>query len=207
MKKKFILIVLSLILVFSLAACGEKEEKKAEKKTAEKKQESTEKKKDAAAEDMIELTIPAALFDEEGMSDINADMKAEGVKNIKVNDDGSVTYKMNKKAHEKLLSILKKEVDDTITDMLEDKESYPSYTEITYNEELTEFKIKVDSASFSAMEEFGALGLYAAGGIYQTMNQVPDDQINIKVDFLDKDSGAVLKESSSVEVGQDYQGN
>ncbi|BDF03687.1 hypothetical protein [[Clostridium] hylemonae] len=199
MKKKFLLICMAAMLALSLTACGGNDKK--EDKKADKKEESVKKE-----EKDIELTLPASFFDEEGMADINEEAKAEGVKEVKVNDDGSVTYKMDKSTHEKLLKEMKKGIDESISELLEDKENYSSFTEITYNDDVTEFKIMVDPAAYGGLQSFGALVMYAAGNMYQGMNLVPEEEINTTVQFINKDTQEVIESGDSKSMADEYEG-
>lgn len=65
--------------------------------------------------------------------------KKMGIRKITENEDGSVTIKTSKKPHKKLVNIVKESMDDSINEILEDKENYPSFNDITYNDNLTEF--------------------------------------------------------------------
>lgn len=196
MKSKILMIVMAVLLAFSLTACG------GDGKKADKKEETVKKEK----EEEIELTLPASFFDEEGMTELNEEAKANGVKEVTVNDDGSVTYKMTKSAHEELLGEIKKGIDETITEMLDDKENYGSFTEITYNDDVTEFKIMVDPATYGGLEFFAALELYVAGNMYQGMNLVPEEEINTAVQFVNKDTNEVIESGDSKSMAEEYEG-
>lgn len=203
MKKKIMMVCMAAVLAFSLTACGGnsgKEEEKDSKKETQK--EETAKKE----EPDIEITLPAEFFDEEGMADINEEAKEDGVKEVTVNDDGSVTYKMDKATHEKLLKEMKSGIDESIAELLEDKENFGSFTEITYNDDVTEFKIMVDPASYGGLQSFGALALYAAGNMYQGLNQVPEEEINTSVQFINKDTQEVIESGDSKSMAEEYEG-
>lgn len=203
MKKKIVMVIMAAVLAVSTTACGaggQKEEKKETKK--ETKSEETVKKE----EPDIEITLPADFFDEEGMNDINEEAKADGVKEVTVNDDGSVTYKMDKSTHDKLLAEMKKSIDEGITELLEDKENYGSFQEITYNDDMTEFKVMADPASYDDFQSFGALALYAFGNMYQGINQVPESEINTVVQIINKDTQEIIESGDSKSMAQEYEG-
>lgn len=51
----------------------------------------------------VELTLPADLFEDQKPEEIEAAAKEKGVKEVKVNADGTVYYKMSKSAHKKMM--------------------------------------------------------------------------------------------------------
>ena len=87
------LITLLIVSAFFLSSCGDKEEKKSDES--------------GIAVDKglmnVELTLPAGFFEGQSEEDIIASGKAEGIKEVKVNEDGSVYYKMSKKDHNEML--------------------------------------------------------------------------------------------------------
>lgn len=147
----------------------------------------------------VELTIPASLVDDDTAT-LDEEAKSAGVKEITKNDDGSITLKMSKSAHKKLLDEFKAGIDESITEILNDKETYPSLTEITYNDDLTEFTVKVDSNTFGGFEGLSALALYIGGNVYQALNAAPEDQIKTIVNFVNKDTGEIIETGDSSEM-------
>lgn len=195
MKKQIVFWGLIFLLVVSAVGC--------QKKEAPEKIESSSTTKE---EPLIDVTLPASFFDEEGMAEVNERAKENGVKEVTVNDDGSVTYKMTENAHKKMLKEVKKSIDKTIKETLEDKTNYPSFADITYNDEVTEFEVSVDQASYGALESFGILPLYVSGGLYQWMAQVPEEQINTKVTIVNKDTKEIIETGDSASMAQEYVG-
>lgn len=147
----------------------------------------------------VELTIPSSLLEDDAAV-LDEEAKAAGVKEITQNDDGSITMKMSKSAHKKLLDEFKVGIDEGITEILNDKETYPSLTEITYNDDLTEFTVKVDSNTYGGFEGLSALALYISGNVYQALNATPEDQIKTIVNFVDKDTGEIIETGDSSEM-------
>lgn len=147
----------------------------------------------------VELTIPSSLLEDDAAV-LDEEAKAAGVKEIIQNDDGSITMKMSKSAHKKLLDEFKVGIDEGITEILNDKETYPSLTEITYNDDLTDFTVKVDSNTYGGFEGLSALTLYISGNVYQALNATPEDQIKTIVNFVDKDTGEVIETGDSSEM-------
>lgn len=149
----------------------------------------------------VEITIPASLIKEEAnATELTEEAKDIGVKEITKNADGSVTMKMTKKAHKKMLGSIKESIDKSISDTLADKEKCPSFDSITYNDDVTVFDIKVDSASFNGIEGIQALAYYFMGNIYQALNAVPENELKTVVNFIDKDTGEVIEVGDSTQM-------
>lgn len=149
----------------------------------------------------VELTIPASLVGDDAAT-LDKEAKAAGVSEITQNEDGSVTMKMSKIAHQKMLDEFKGSIDESLTEILNDKETYPSLTEITYNEDLTEFTVKVDPATYGEFEALSAIGLYIAGNVYQALNAVPENQIKTIVNFVNKDTGEIIETGDSSKMNE-----
>lgn len=149
----------------------------------------------------VELTIPASLVGDDATT-LDKEAKAAGVSEITQNEDGSVTMKMSKAAHQKMLDEYKGGIDESLTEMLNDKEAHPSFTEIAYNEDLTEFTVKVDPATYGGLEALSAIGLYIAGNVYQALNAVPENQIKTIVNFVNKDTGEIIETGDSSKMNE-----
>lgn len=185
MLKKFIATVLSFTLIFSMAACGQTSNNSGNKS------------------DNVEVTIPATFLNEQDKDvTLDNDAKEKGIKKIKVNKDGSMTVKMSKKAHEEVLSEMKKSLDEEIKATLEDKQNFPSFSEITYNKDLTEFSIKVDSEIYGGYDAIYSMVLLLNGGIYQSLNSVPDDKLTVIVNIIDQDTGDVIDTINSAQLDE-----
>ncbi|MEG2483758.1 MAG: hypothetical protein RSA80_09980, partial [Lachnospiraceae bacterium] len=146
--KKMIVFLMAVIMSVSLVACGGKESDGSADSTV-KKEEATLKAEKKILN--VEVTIPGGFFDDTDTT-LDDEAKQAGVKEIIKNDDGSITMKMSKSAHKKLLGEFKNSVDESIKETLGDKENYPSINTITYNDDLTEFNVNVDANSYGGFE-------------------------------------------------------
>lgn len=193
MKKKLIALILAMALPLSFTACS------GNKNTESKKTETSNEGGNLKAEKKllsVEVTLPASLVGDSSTA-LTEEAKAAGVKQITTNEDGSITMKMNKKAHKELLNTVKTGIDEGIDEILSDKENYPSFEEITYNDDVTEFTVKVDPASYGGMQIFAAFAFYLEGNIYQTFNAVPSEQVKTVVNFVNKDTDEVIESGDS----------
>lgn len=200
MKKRLLAIIMVAMLAFSLTACGGKVEKKTEDK--EKTEESSDGESLKAEKNLlsVEVTLPASLVGDDDLT-LDEEAKAAGVKEITKNEDGSVTMKMTKDAHKKLLAELKTGIDESIEEILADKENYSSFDSITYNDDVTEFTVNVDASTYGGLQSFAALAFYIEGNIYQALNAVPEDQLRTIVNFVNKDTGEIIESGDSSELG------
>ncbi len=193
--KKTVSLLLIMSMSIILISCGS---------TTEAPESTTQATDTLKAEEnllSVELTIPASLVDDDAAT-LDEETKAAGVSEITQNEDGSVTMKMSKIAHQKMLDEFKGSIDESLTEILNDKETYPSLTEITYNEDLTEFTVKVDPATYGEFEALSAIGLYIAGNVYQALNAVPENQIKTIVNFVNKDTGEIIETGDSSKMNE-----
>lgn len=150
----------------------------------------------------VEVTFPASFVEDADMSEVEKSAKKEGVKKITTNSDGSVTYVMSKSTHKKLLNELKKSADESIDEMLSDG-SVPSIVSISYNDDVTQFDVKVDAGSYTGLESLVVLPCYVYGNLYQIVNGVPEGEIKTIVNFVDNETGEIIDSGDSTSIGDD----
>ena len=107
-----------------------------------------------------------------------------------LNKDGSVTLRMSKAEHAKVMAEMKKSVDDYIKETV--NESAKVFQSVTYNKNMTEFNISVNKAKFeedlaSGMIGFG-IGLLSM--YYQMFNGTENPKTAIKL--IDANTGKVF---------------
>ena len=73
--------------------------------------------------------------------------KKDEFKDVRINDDGSITYVMSKSAYDKALKEMKDAIDESIKDIVESGE-YKSIKEVTYNKDLTKFTIVANEEEY-----------------------------------------------------------
>lgn len=116
---------------------------------------------------MVEVTIQGSFFDENNRpSDtLSQEQKELGYTSVKINSDGSVTYKIRKPAWRKIIeefrSEMKKSIDESV-------DSYDYIKKITCNDDFSQFNISVDKALYeSKFDSAVCLSLYIGAGYYQ----------------------------------------
>ncbi|MBR1696245.1 MAG: hypothetical protein IJ709_12790 [Selenomonas sp.] len=205
----FWLILAAVILgVAALATRNNTEDQTAASDTANSSQtavaeESTAKESEGISVDenllTVEVTMPAAFFEDETPEEIQASAKEAGFLSCTVNSDGSVTYKMTKGKRTEMLQNYKKEIDSTIQEYTSGGENAPqSFKSIAYNDKVTQFDVRVDRTAYenSWFDSLYAMGLYMLGGYYQILDGVPNDQVDVIVNFIDDATGEVIESGS-----------
>lgn len=140
----------------------------------------------------VEITLPASLFEGEDIDEVIAEAKEDGVSDVTVHDDGSLTYKMSKSKHNEMMREMK---DDLIEYIEETKnsEDYRSIKDITYNKVFSEFTLVVDQEAFgNSFDGFAALGLGILGLYYQLFDGVAPDDYEVTVFIENANTGEVF---------------
>lgn len=205
--KKLLTLALLAIMSFNIVACNstskqEESQPQSSSTTTETQNEVTESDKISAEKKLLDVTVhlPASLTSDTTNEDINKALEEGeeyGIKNITKNDDGSIDIKMSKSGHKKILTEFKKNIDETLNSMIEDKETYPSFESITYNDDMTSFDVTVDPDKFSDWDSMYAITFYFSGMMYQAFNAVPEDEVKVIVNFVDKNTGEIIKSGDS----------
>jgi len=140
----------------------------------------------------VEITLPASFFEGEDIDEVVAKEQEDGISEVKVNDDGSITYKMSKSKHNELM----REMRDGLIEYIEEiknNEDYESIEDITYNKAFSEFTLLVDQEKFdNSFDGFVALGLGITSSYYQIFNGISPDKYKVTIFFKDANTGEIL---------------
>ncbi len=177
-----------MVLLLFLGACGSDEPTEVEAEDDVVEEKGMEVDKGLLN---VEVTIPAMFFEDEDVDETIADAKANGVKDVKKNDDGSVTYKMSKAQHKAMLKEIKESMVDYITELEED-EDFPSIYKITYNKNFNEFTLEVNREAFeNSFDGFATLGIGLTGMYYQVFEGTDAQKIKVVMHLKDSDTNEV----------------
>lgn len=178
MKKSLLMLGFAALL---LGACGSDEKASDEQGTQE--EQGIEVDKGLAN---VELTLPATFFEGSTKEEIEANAGSDGIKEVKVNEDGSVYYKMSKSAHNEMLENAGEGIVETIDEMI-NSEDFTSFKEISYNKDFTEFDIKVNRESYeNSFDGFGIFGLAFASAFYSALDGKNLDDARITMVLIDE---------------------
>lgn len=151
----------------------------------------------------VEITIPAESaeyygFSFESQEEADAYAKEQGFKSVALGEDGSVTIVMSKSQHKKTMEGLRTTIDETLQEMI-GSEDYPNITAVEHNDDYTNFTVTTKSEELSFNETFSTFAFYIYGGMYNSFNGTPAD--NIHVDFVNEASGDVIDSFDSKNMG------
>ena len=214
--KKIIILITAVVMAISLCACGgsggSKQEEKADSGVNVEPGTETATE-DPLTEDVsalesigdvevidgiayVYLTLPADLVGEITQEDIDA-KAGETYQSGKLNDDGSVTYKMTRKQHQKMMDELKESIEEACNEMLNEVDTF-GITAIDHNDDYTTFKVTVNSDTVGLITSFSVLAFYTYGGMYGILSGKNPD--NISVEFYSPD-GTLIQTGNSSEMG------
>lgn len=140
----------------------------------------------------VEVTIPASLIEGQDVDEIIESVKTEGIEEVDVNDDGSLTYYMSKSTHKDLLSDLGNSIEEYMDEIIADDE-FASIKDLEANKSYTQFTMIVDQEDYeTSFDGFAALGVAIPGLYYQLFDGVSSDEFEVKVELKDEESGDVF---------------
>lgn len=144
----------------------------------------------------VSITLPAEFvgsdITQESIDANAGEMYTSG----KLNDDGSVTYKMTKKQHKAMLDNIIQSIDEGLQEMV-DSSDY-AFTKITHNDDFTVFDAYLSTEEVGFTEGFMAMGFYMYGGMYGLFSGHQTD--NIAVNYYSP-SGNLISTANSSEMG------
>ena len=79
-------------------------------------------------------------------------------------------------------------------------EEFPNITNIETNDDFTVFTVTTKSTELSLSESFSVMGFYMYGGMYGAFNGADPDTFDVRVDFVNADSGEIIDTASLSDV-------
>mgnify|MGYP003479940480 CR=1 FL=1 len=175
------------LLSIALVACSADNEAKEEK---EDSSQSVEVEKGLLN---VEVTMPADLFEGQNIDDVIAEAKENGVKEVVQNEDGSLTYKMSKLAHKKMIEEIEAEMKASFEEM-ETSEDYASIEKIEFNKSFDKFTLTVNREAFeNSFDGFALLGVAIQTYYYQLFNGVSEEDYKATVELKDAETSEVYE--------------
>lgn len=185
--RKFILV---LVTMLTLASCGNVKEVSDENATSSSSAQTVE-----VDENLFDVTItlPNSFFEsldttaEEAVK--NQEESGNTFKSVKLNEDQSVEITMTKSDYKKMMSEMKKNVNDSLQEIVDNTEDFPNITNIESNDDFTEFTVTVEDGTVGLTDSFVCMALYLYGGIYQVFT--PEQKMSVEITFVDKEGNVV----------------
>lgn len=198
--KKTIFFALSIIICLSLVGCGGSSNDTQQNIEEDSKSEESQSIEVDEGLLNVEITVPPDFL-EEGTTQETLDeaAKEDGIKSITLNDDGSATYIMSKSKHDEMMAGIRESIDESMAEMI-DPETYPTFVEVTSNDDYTHFTVKLSSNEVGLSESISVLGFYMLGGLYNAFNGTPVDDVTVS--FVNADTGDIIQEAHSSEMAE-----
>lgn len=144
----------------------------------------------------VSITLPAELVGEEVTQESIDEKAGDTYTSAKLNEDGSVTYKMTKKQHKTMLEELGKSIDEELAKLTESDDN--AISEITHNADFTSFDVKLTTEDVGMTESFMVLAFYMYGGMYSLFSGKTDDII---VNYYSA-NGELIQTADSANMGE-----
>ena len=202
-------------MLLALTACGDSAKveeavlEATEESTSEVETTTVETTEDPMAEDMeilsaigevsvengiliVSVTVPASIVGEDvDQAQLDADAGTT-YQSAKVNDDGSVTYKMTRAQHKEMLEGMKESIDQALQEMIESPDF--NFQDIKYNSNMSEFEVTMTTTELGLGDSFSVIAFYMYGSMYQIF--CGDKSESIIVNFYASD-GTLINTADS----------
>jgi hypothetical protein len=142
--------------------------------------------------EMISIVIAPDFFGTSDADSIRKEVKSWGATDVMIDDSTKfVTCIMSDAAYENYISKLKEQVYKTMSDITDNKNKYPSISEINANDELTDFTVLCDSG-ITTEKAISAVELYLDSASYQVFSGINPQDASVNIVYKDKESGNVI---------------
>lgn len=145
----------------------------------------------------VSITVPASFAGSDVTQEQLDSEAGENYTSAKLNEDGSITYKMTKKQHKAMLNSLTEGIDSSLQEMI-GSDDY-AFTEITHNDTFTEFNVHLSTDEVGFAESFMVMAFYMYGGMYGLFSGKEPDKILVNYYGAD---GSLIETADSSEAGE-----
>lgn len=138
----------------------------------------------------VKITIPASFLSDGDPEQIKAEAEQEeGIKEVTINNDGSITYEMSKAAHKRMIDEMKQELEGTIEE-IKNSSDFPSIIDIMANKSYTEFTMVVEREKYeNSFDGFAVLGLGMGSMFYQVFEGTDVEKVRVTIHVEDSKTG------------------
>lgn len=152
-----------------------------------------EPSKESSSESTSDFTIPKSLASNSQFQELKEEILNLSDTQIEEGEQGDVTLTMTDPVREQILSSVKDSVDQQIQHLVENEDICPSFSSISYSEDLSVFDVYVNPEEFNSLEGLYVLSFYSTGSIYQILERTPVSQVTVNVNFKDETTGETLE--------------
>lgn len=117
------------------------------------------------------------------VDNFNSENSQVSFKSVAANDDGSVTIVMDAATNKKFLDEFKSKADETIQELIADQ-TMTNISNISYNDDLTEFTILLKSDEMMFTDSMSSIVLYLFSGMYQIFSGIAEDKMQITINYV-----------------------
>lgn len=189
--KKILSVLLSLALLAGCSSSGES--------SLPKEVSSTNDNQTAAVptpEPDVSITISSKFLEgfdmnaEDYMAGLSEGDK-EAFKEVKANDDGSITIVMTAEKNKEFMDQYKVEISAQFQEMIDDQESFSNITDIKYNENLSIFTVTLANPEVTFQDSMSVIIFYLSGSMYQMFSGTPEENLDVIVNYVDADNNII----------------
>ena len=186
MKKWSVLLIVMLILS-TLVGCGSKPAKEAE------------------GVPNVTIEIPRNMLPNQSDEEIITNAENENIEVSIKDDDEMIVYKMTEEKQQELLLSYKTNFEELLQKDI-DQGKLMGVVDISYDENMTEFQVLVNSDVFKAADNEEEMEwLYTTGTGCQLFAGIPEESIDVKISVVDQDSNEEIEHYSMRESFFDQQ--
>ncbi len=141
----------------------------------------------------VSVTIPPGMVTADETENLKEETKEpEDVKIIE-NEDGSLTYKMSRAIHNKMMTEIRKDINSYVEEVLESTD-FPTVKDIECDDSLTSVTITVTNEEEfkSGFDGFIIFGIGLQAMFYQAFDGVDSDNLNVVIDVKDQETGDIF---------------
>lgn len=198
MLRRFAIILACIALAFALVGCSTGEPSRpVVNPTPPPSTEPTQAPTVDSSTAIVAVTLPPIFGAEKTDDEITIEAAAQGVFDVSINDDGSITYRMTMDERDRLLEETKSDAEHELAALTEGGGAAPSFRGLSYDPDFQEFIVKVDPALWDSIHSFWSMEIYKPALRYQAVNGVPLDDLRVVVKYVDMDTGELIFKSDS----------
>ena len=189
--KKILSILLSLVLLVGCSSTGESSQSKEVSSTNDNQTVAV-----PTPEPDVSITISSQFLEgfdmnaEDYMAGLSEGDK-EAFKEVKANDDGSITIVMTAEKNKEFMDEYKVQISAQLQEMIDDQESFSNITDIKYNENLSIFTVTLANPEVTFQDAMSVIIFYLSGSMYQMFSGTPEENIDVIVNYVDADNNII----------------
>ena len=139
----------------------------------------------------VDVTLPVSFFIGSTEEEIIAKAKENGIIETVINKDGLATFTMSKSQYNEMMEEIGNSIVSTIDEIVNSGD-YMSIKEISYNEDYTEFHVKVNRQQYEAgFDGFAIMGLVIVSTYYSAFEGNSREDLKTIFNMVDETTGEI----------------